>query len=148
MTGLLVFGKLVPPCIEKLGVVKYRTCADLSWQRKRESASKDSQGPCNFQRGGFLPSWTVCGSHRRQGTSASEIFTSLYSWNAPEIVTELQAAKNSPCIQQLVPEKKSEQLPKPYYRKKYYCVSKFKCKRIIYKIPYDGNTSTIFSVFS
>lgn len=44
MASLLLFGKLVPPCAEKLGFVKYQNCSDLSQQSQENQPPKAPRG--------------------------------------------------------------------------------------------------------
>lgn len=44
MAGVLLFGKLVPPCVEKLGFVKHQNCFDLSQQSQENQPPKASRG--------------------------------------------------------------------------------------------------------
>ena len=44
MAGLLLFGKLVAPCVEKLGFVKYQNCSDLSRQSQENQPPKTPRG--------------------------------------------------------------------------------------------------------
>lgn len=122
--------------------------SQLCWSimtEQRESDPKCSQGLYNFHVEVSCPP-AGCGSHRRQGTSTSKTITSANGRDAPEVVTELQTAKNAPCISAIVctaalvtssnlhdrhsARKEKQKNPKPCYGKKYYYTAKF--KSIIY----------------